>query len=74
MKDCLTKTVKLFDVTKEEAQNAIDHLDAIYDLHKIPEETRHLLWELHCVVASDVLIRFGEFDPEVGHAERNGHA
>lgn len=40
---------------------------------RLPDETRLTLWEYYQILASDVLIRFGEFSPDIDYPEHNGH-
>ncbi len=68
-----TFTVRLNRVTKDDAQNALDSMEEIFIEYDVPDETRLSLWEYFQILASDVLIRFGEFNPYVGYPERNGH-
>lgn len=68
-----TFTVRLRRITKNEAQAALDAMEDIFDEHDVPDETRLALWEHYQTFASDVLIRFGEFNPEIGYPEQNGH-
>jgi hypothetical protein len=44
-----------------------------YQEYEIPDEIRLQLWEHYQTFASDILIRFGEFNPEIGYPEQNGH-
>jgi hypothetical protein len=69
-----TFTVRLQRVTKDDAQYAVDSMEEIFDEYDIPDETRLSLWEYYQIFASDVLIRFGEFSPDVGYSEHNGHS
>ena len=48
-------------------------MEEIFNEYDVPDDTRQLLWEYYRVFASDVLIRFGEFNPEIGFEEHNGH-
>ena len=66
-------SVRLRRVTKDEAQAALDAMEDIFDEYDLPDETRLALWEHYQIFASDVLIRFGEFSPDVGYSEHNGH-
>ena len=59
--------------TKEDAQNALDAIQDVFDNYEIPDETRLELWEHYQTVASEVLIRFGELNPDIGYSDRNGH-
>jgi hypothetical protein len=65
--------VRLADVTKDDAQAALDAMEDIYEEYEIPDEIRLQLWEHYQTFASDILIRFGEFNPEIGYPEQNGH-
>jgi hypothetical protein len=65
-------SVRLHRVTKDDAQNALDAMQDIFDEYEIPDETRLKLWEHYQTFASDVLIRLGEFSPDVGYSEHNG--
>ena len=49
-------------------------MEEIFDVYGLPDDTRQALWECYQVLASDVLIRFGELDPEIGHSEQNGQS
>jgi hypothetical protein len=73
MDDYINVSVRLRRVTKDDAQNALDAMEDIFDKYDIPDETRLELWERYQTFACDVLIRFGEFRPEFGYSERNGH-
>jgi len=70
----VTKTVRLASVTRDDGQTAIDQMEEIFDVYGLPDDTRQALWECYQVLASDVLIRFGELDPEIGHSEQNGQS
>jgi len=65
--------VRLRRVTKDEAQAALDAMEDIFDEFDLPDETRLALWGHYQTFATDVLIRFGEFNPEIGYDEHNGH-
>lgn len=65
-----TFTIRLQRVTKDDAQYAVDSMEEIVNEYDVPDETRLSLWEYYQILASDVLIRFGEFRPDT---ERNGH-
>jgi hypothetical protein len=69
----ITKQVRLQNVTKDDAQAALDAIEDIFNEYGLPDPVRLQLWEHFQVFASDVLIRFGEFNPEVGYDEQNGH-
>jgi hypothetical protein len=71
--ETVTVSVRLRRVTKDDAQYAIDSMEEIFNEYDIPDETRLSLWEYYQVFASDVLLRFGEFSPEIGYPEHNGH-
>ncbi len=70
----ITKQVQLQNVTKDDAQSALDAIEEILDEYGLPDDTRLQLWQHFQVFATDVLIRFGEFNPDVGYDEQNGHA
>jgi len=72
--DLVTVTVRLKRVTKDDAQAAVDSMEGIFDEYELPDETRLELWEHYQTLASDVLLRFGEFNPDIGYPEANGHA
>ncbi|MCI0333792.1 MAG: hypothetical protein L0228_11290 [Planctomycetes bacterium] len=65
-------SVTLRRVTKDDAQYAIDSMEEIFNEYDVPDETRLSLWGYYQIFASDVLIRFGEFNPEIGYPEHNG--
>lgn len=65
-------SVRLQNVTKDDAQNALDAMEDIFDDYNLPDEIRLQLWEHYQTFASELLMRFGEFNPEIGHDERNG--
>jgi len=69
----ICKEVKLQEVTKDDAQDALDTMQDIFDEHGLEDDARLKLWELYQTFASDILIRFGEFNPDVGYGESNGH-
>lgn len=69
----VTKQVQLQNVTKDDAQSALDAIEEIFDEYGLPDPVRLQLWEHFQVFATDVLIRFGEFNPDVGYPEHNGH-
>lgn len=71
--ETINVSVRLRRVTKDDSQNAVDAMQDIFDEYEIPDETRLELWEHYQVFASDVLIRFGEFCPDVSYGEHNGH-
>jgi hypothetical protein len=71
--ETVSKSVRLHRVTKDDAQYAVDSMEEIFNEYYIPDETRLSLWEYYQILASDVLIRFGEFCPDVGYPEHNGH-
>ena len=66
-------SVQLCRVTKDDAQKALDSIEDIFDEYEIPDETRLELWEHYQTLASDILLRFGKFNPDVGYSEHNGH-
>ncbi len=66
-------SVRLHRVTKDDGQKALDSIEEILDEYGIPDETRTTLWENYQTFASDILIRFGELNPEFGYDEHNGH-
>ena len=74
MPDYITKTVRLASVTREDGQTALDQMEDIFEEYGVPDDARQSLWEIYQVFASNVLIRFGEFDPKMGHSEQNGHS
>ena len=71
--DYVNISVRLRSVTKDDAQRALDAMEDVFDKYDIPDETRLELWEYFQTFASDVLIRFGELNPDVGYSEHNGH-
>lgn len=71
--DTIELSVRLIRVTKDDGQKALDAMEEIFDEYNIPDETRMMLWEAYQVFASDILIRFGELNPEFGYDEHNGH-
>lgn len=71
--DLIRVSVKLPRVTKDDSQAALDAMEDIFDDYELPDDKRLALWEHYRTFASDVLIRFGEFDPEIGYGEQNGH-
>jgi len=72
--ETVTVSVRLHRVTKDDCQAAIDAIESIFDEYEVPDNARMALWEHYQTFASDVLIRFGEFNPDVGYPEQNGHA
>jgi hypothetical protein len=72
--DVITVSVRLRRVTKEDCQAAIDAMESIFDEYELADDARMALWEHYQTFASDVLIRFGEFNPDVDLSGQNGHA
>lgn len=70
--ETVTVSVRLRRVTKDDAQAALDSMEEIFNEYDIPDETRLSLWQYYHIFASDVLIRFGELDPDVSYGEHNG--
>ncbi len=67
----VTKTVRLRPVTKAEAQDAVDAIEEIFDGCGLSELQRMEIWEHYQTLTSNVLLRFAEFDPDVGYLEQN---
>jgi hypothetical protein len=72
--DFVTITVKLPRVSKDEAQAAVEAMECVFDEYELPDDARLALWDHYQTLASDVLIRFGQFNPDVSYPEGNGHA
>ena len=69
----VTKNVRLLNVDKPTAQQAVVAIEDIFDAYELSDEVRYEVWKNFQAFATNVLIEFGEFDPDVGYSERNGH-
>jgi hypothetical protein len=70
--EIVTISVRLPRVSKDDAQAAVDAIESIFDEYEVSDTARLELWDHYQTIASEALMRFGEFNPDIGYPEGNG--